>query len=293
MMKRLCFTLALALSGLSPYAGAQNLGEELKSLGEALRQSVQGVNQQPREAVRAQAEMKPGDSYRHPTGGRVKWQVRQLSSGTVEVNGQVSPELDLARAEVAFLVYREGCRAGGGGNGLFGNINAYQNGELVAQGNLRGCDAGNIQANFRKNVAAERRLQEHKETAHRHARETNQNIGNTRGLDGELLKELNAEVIRIKRHQTCRDGCKDFEVVCNVPASIGRADRANGVAERRFVGLAYLRFGGAAIPGGLVIGKDKRWHEELILARWTKGNGQWKQDGSGMWDPAVCRRGRS
>jgi hypothetical protein len=110
------------------------------------------------------------------------------------------------------------------------------------------------------------------------ARATDQGIGNTRGIEADLGKELNAWISAIKAAANCRSGCKDFEVFCNVADEVSRADKANGIADIRFVGVQWLQF-------------DQRWYDRRDLGRFTKTNGTWKLDRAGMWDIGyVCRR---
>lgn len=224
----------------------------------------------------------------------VQWQVQPRSSGIQDVNGVAPAGLDLADPQVAAAVYLEGCRAGGGGGGYFGDINVSQDGRHIAKGNLRGCDAGRIGSNFSFNQSATNRAAEQERAAHIKARNTDQGIGNIGSVQSELSKELNAQVAQLNAHPSCRDGCKDFAVWCSKPAKVGEADRANGISDARYVGLKWLRFGGAALPGGLVISDDKKWHLEKILVRFQRVNGTWTKDqnGWGYDQDAICNRGR-
>ena len=289
-MKRAALVVALVFSTVLPApAFAFNLGEELrKSFQEALKQAA-GGNQEAEPRRTAQ----PNTQTRRPSSERIVWQVREVSSGIREVSAHVPESYDLANPETAARVYLDGCRAGGGG-GWFGTINAFQNGRLVADGSLSGCQDGSVRANFIRNTAAQERAKEQHASAHAKARESDQRIGNMRGGDADLSKELNAQVAAIKSHPSCKDGCKDFKVFCNVGDQVANVDKANGIQEKRYVGIEWLRFGVVALPGGVLFpGGDKRWNEDSLFRRYVKMNGRWKMEEFSGWDPsAICRRGR-
>jgi hypothetical protein len=114
-------------------------------------------------------------------------------------------------------------------------------------------------------------------------------------LPDDLLRRLNAQVASIQSHRLCIDGCRDFEVACAWTDEVGRADRANGVAERRFVALQWLRLGGASIPGGLIVSNDRKWREEMRLLQFTLTNGAWNAEAVSFGEERImtqCNRRR-
>lgn len=122
------------------------------------------------------------------------------------------------------------------------------------------------------------------------ARQTDQRIENIRSVESDLAKELNARVAQIKAD--CRDGCKDFAVWCNAPDRIGKADRANGVSDARFVGLEWLQLGRSGFLGS---DYEQKWRVAKLFMRFEKVNGVWsKKDEIGLGDETVpiCDRSR-
>ena len=118
----------------------------------------------------------------------------------------------------------------------------------------------------------------------------------TEGIQGiskispTIVPQLKAHVTAVKSHRMCIDGCKDFEVACTWAGEVGRADRANGIAERHAVALQFLRLGGTTLPGGLVISNDRKWHEETHAVQFTLANGSWKSSVSEFSQELVASR---
>lgn len=206
----------------------------------------------------------------------VRWSVQQVQSGILDVNGVVPSGVDLTNDSIIRPMMHEGCLRG---RGQFGTIRLFQDGQLAAESNLGGCNVPGT-VGVRRNYIAERKQAAAKAIATERAKDTDQGVMNVRGLEKDIVREINAIVAEQKSHPGCKSGCKDFEVACTYPETrLGRADIANGVAEGRFVVLSFLRYGPptlGGVPGAiLVFGQPSKWHEEAMKIHYRKIGGRW------------------
>lgn len=208
----------------------------------------------------------------------VQWSVQDVSSGIKDITGIVAHGIDLSNISTAQDIMLQGCRQGEGGS-WFGTIRLYQDNQLAAESNLRGCTGA-----IHRNYVAERRDAAAKAIATERAKNTDQGISNIRGIDKDIVRELNAIVAEQKAFPACNDGCKDFEVFCSsAERSIGRADKANGVSAGRFIGLGWLRYGAPSLIGGLILrGSPSKWNEDRQVVHLRKVDGVWEKHSTGM-----------
>jgi len=222
----------------------------------------------------------------------VRWNVRQVQSGILEVNGVVPAGVDLTNDSIARPMMHEGCLRG---RGQFGTIRLFQDGQLAAESNLGGCNVPGT-VGVHRNYVAERKYAAAKAIAMERARDTDQGVINTRGLERDIIREINATVAEQKAFPACRLGCKDFEVACTYrETGLGRADVANGIAEGRFVVLSLLRYGPptlGGVPGAILVpGQPSQWNEQSTKIHYRKIDGRWtKVSSSSVSRSEACGR---
>jgi hypothetical protein len=102
-----------------------------------------------------------------------------------------------------------------------------------------------------------------------------QDIQATSKIPAALIPHLRAYVKTVMNDRNCTDGCKDFEVACSWTDPIGRADRANGIAEQHWVGLQFLQLAGGSVRSMFTV-NDGKWHEQSHAIQFTLLNGSWK-----------------
>lgn len=110
-------------------------------------------------------------------------------------------------------------------------------------------------------------------------------------LDPEVKTLIDQKIAQITTQACQKDGCKDFKIICSPKQAVDAADRANGITNKQYVVISWLRLGGNPIFGNMFDGgSNDQWYEKKETASLIKVNGSWKIKQFGVFDSDyICR----
>ena len=96
-------------------------------------------------------------------------------------------------------------------------------------------------------------------------------------LPGDVQSYVDDDIALIKHDDFCKNGCKDFKVSKIDYFKVSEADTANGISQKMFVKISYLRMGSGDVTRMAMFAEidKKEWTSRSAQYYFENRNGKW------------------